>query len=201
MLQLKNTEKISSLLRNALSSSSVDDALKKRIQDCIEDEGVPFVLLQELCPLLRDGGEEEGPWIHEVCRGSKLVLSPPPKRTRSPELLARLEKLQHQVDEANYQKMVKTVSKGDDEDRSFNLLPTLRLQLSFGAHVLLTMFVFYLLGTYASRVFSDKPGIHALGGAVGLSIGLILETTLFIIRSIPLKTLNLGGDYYKQKQS
>eukprot|EP00210_Caulerpa_lentillifera_P009024 g8613.t1 len=200
MLLLKSTEKIRILLQTAIETPSVNSDLKRRIQDAIDCEGIPFDLLQSLCPLIRDGGEA-GPWIHEVCQGSKLILNPPPERKRSPELLNRLKQLQHQVDEVAYQKMVQSVSLGDNEDRSFNLLPTLRLQLSFGAHVLLTMFVFYLLGSYATHYFSDKPGFRALGGAAGLTFGLILETTLFMIRSVPLKNFNLEGNSDKEKQS
>lgn len=186
VMLLQKTEKINGLIHTALLSEQIDSSVKHQLHEYSEKECIPYQLVKIVCLKLQEE-KEEGPWIHEVCRGSELVLTPPAARKRSPELIARLEKLQHQVDEAAYQKMVQNVAQGDNADDSFTLLPTFRLQLSFGAHVLLTMFVFYLLGSYATRAISDRPGFHALGGAIGLTFGLILETTLFIVRSIPLR--------------
>ena len=81
--------------------------------------------------------------------------------------------------------MVHNVAKRDFEDNSFNILPNARLQLSFGAHVPVTMLVLFLLGSYASSAFADGHVLQALGGVFGFVFGLILETTLFIIRSVP----------------
>lgn len=185
-MKLEVTEKLLELLKTATESSTLSSALKHEAFVYVDAPEVPFSVIKSLCVALR-GEDSEGPWVHQVCKGSRIMLSPPPKRQRSSELVKRLEQLQRQEDERVYRAMVGNVAKRDYEDHSFKLLPSLRLQLSFGAHVLLTMVVFFLLGSYATRVFSDKPAFQALGGVVGLAVALVLETTLFMVRSIALE--------------
>ena len=43
-------------------------------------------------------GDGQGPWLHEACQGSSLVLPTPAPKQRSAELVARLQKLQEQLD-------------------------------------------------------------------------------------------------------
>ncbi|KAF3677307.1 putative NADH dehydrogenase [ubiquinone] 1 alpha subcomplex subunit 1-like [Capsicum annuum] len=53
-----------------------------------------------------------------------------------------------------------------------------------GLHVALTMFTGYLVGYYAFRaLFSHSPAMSAAGGILGLVIGMLVETLLFIIRT------------------
>jgi hypothetical protein len=59
----------------------------------------------------RSTGSTEGLLLHKICHGSKLMLKPPHKREKSKELQDRLIKLQEQVDQASYNKMVSDVTK------------------------------------------------------------------------------------------
>lgn len=182
-MKIEVTTRIRQLLTEATESPRISQEQKHEILRSFDEDSVSFSLVKTLCLKLRQ--KNRGPWIDEVCKGSKIILRPPPKRQKSPELLKRLEELQNREDERKYQAMVKNVAKGDFVDTSFQLLPSFRLQIAFGAQVVLTMVVFYLLGSYGSRMYSTNPTIQALGGVLGLTFGLILETTLFIIRSIP----------------
>lgn len=70
-----------------------------------------------------------------------------------------------------------------DEQRG-GLLPSTRLQLSFGAHVLVTMFTFWAVAYYGTKMWFKYDELWAgLAGAVGLTLGLLVETGLLIIRS------------------
>ena len=167
-------------------ATDVSPELKEDARLSRKEASVPFALVKKCCLALR-GTEKDGPWINEVCKGSRIVVSPPRKRQCSPEFLEKLEELRRKEEDRKYQQMVHNVAKRDFEDNSFNFLPNARMQLSFGAHVLITMLVFFFLGSFGSRAFADSPVLQALGGVLGLVFGLVLETTLFIIRSIPIK--------------
>ncbi|GJP41758.1 hypothetical protein CLOM_g1405 [Closterium sp. NIES-68] len=55
-------------------------------------------------------------------------------------------------------------------------------------HVVGVMFTCYLVGHFAaSALIKDQPALHPMGGAVGLIFGMMLETTLFIIRTTQLE--------------
>ena len=185
-MRVEMTTALCGLLTAVEESTDVSPSLKEDARVFHKTASVPFALVKKCCLALR-GTEEDGPWINEVCKGSRIVVSPPKKRQCSPEFSKRLEELRRKEEDRKYQKMVHNVAKRDFEDNSFNILPNARLQMSFGAHVLVTMLVFFLLGSYASRAFADSPVLQALGGVFGLVFGLILETTLFIIRSVPTK--------------
>ncbi len=56
-------------------------------------------------------GNSDKLFLHVACQGSQLVLHTPPKREKSKELQDRLNKLQEQVDQASYNRMVSDVTK------------------------------------------------------------------------------------------
>lgn len=58
----------------------------------------------------RHPAADGGPWLHTVAAGGGLALSPPPPRTRPPELEARLAQLQKRLDEKQYADMVADVT-------------------------------------------------------------------------------------------
>jgi hypothetical protein len=58
----------------------------------------------------RQPGEDGGPWLHKVAAGGGLALAAPQPRRRSPELQARLNKLQRALDEKQYAAMVADVT-------------------------------------------------------------------------------------------
>uniref|UniRef100_S4R904 Transmembrane protein 199 n=1 Tax=Petromyzon marinus TaxID=7757 RepID=S4R904_PETMA len=52
---------------------------------------------------------EEPLYLHELLEGSELYFPEPEKPARNPELVARLEKLKAQQDNAEYRRMVRNV--------------------------------------------------------------------------------------------
>ncbi|GMH33028.1 hypothetical protein BSKO_00862 [Bryopsis sp. KO-2023] len=189
MLSLRNTNRIRGVLGEASRAEALPETLRETASKLLGEDVVPWRTLRDICEAMREkhifGSERQtGPWLNEVCAGSGPDLKSPKPREKSPELLARLEELQRKVDEKDYRRMVGPSAEAEHAAKEeVSLLPTFRLQISFGAQVILTMAVFYILGTYAGRAVSDDPVIQALSGVVGFSLGLILETFLWMLLS------------------
>ena len=71
---------------------------------------VPWLRLKCLSAELKKATSEEL-WLHTACKGTQIVLQAPRKREKSKELQARLAKLQQNVDQASYNRMVSEVTK------------------------------------------------------------------------------------------
>ncbi|CAI5461299.1 unnamed protein product [Closterium sp. Yama58-4] len=152
--------------------------------------------------------DKRSDWLlHEVLQGCHVLLPAPPEPPKkSAELEARLADLREAEEQRRYRELVRDVvpkgakgrgvtgaGGGDDEEDlggqgGSSYLASYREQLGFGMHVVGVMFTCYLLGHYAaSALIKDQPALHPVGGAVGLIFGMLLETTLFIIRTTQLE--------------
>lgn len=78
----------------------------------MHSESVPWGVLRDLCTTVRSSGQAEGPWIHEICQNSSIIVEKPSKRpqTKSLELQAHLNMLQRKLDQESYDRMVKDVT-------------------------------------------------------------------------------------------
>lgn len=87
--------------------------LQNEAQQLLGRQHIPWLSLQSITlELRRVSAHSKEQWLHVLCQGSQLVLSTPPKREKSKELQERLTKLQEQVDQASYNRMVSDVTKG-----------------------------------------------------------------------------------------
>ncbi|MEW5304294.1 MAG: hypothetical protein WDW38_011068 [Sanguina aurantia] len=130
----------------------------------------------------------------ELCHGSSLALRSPVTRERSPELLLHLQELQAQLDNKKYASMVSDITTSEkraEDAKDAAIMPSLKQQLGFGMHVLVTMFTFFAVAYYGSKMYLGASETMAgLGGVLGISFALVLETTLLIIRTnrlVPLE--------------
>uniref|UniRef100_A0A2P2MY79 Uncharacterized protein n=1 Tax=Rhizophora mucronata TaxID=61149 RepID=A0A2P2MY79_RHIMU len=125
------------------------------------------------------------PDLVRLFSGSALVFISPKPREKSEELKARLRKLQELSERNAYKELVKDITPMNETNEPFS---SYKDQLGFGLHVALIMFTGYLVG-YAtfSGLFGRSPAMSAAGGILGLVVGMLVETLLFIIR-----TSNLG---------
>jgi hypothetical protein len=137
-----------------------------------------------------------------------LLPTPPPPKPRPPELVARLQRLKEMLEDQRYAAALKDASPAeaaevlrqmrrrnksdgkddddDDDDDAPALLPSTRLQLSFGLQVVVTMGAFFALGYYGGKAATGGSVTGgALLGTVGLVAALLLETALFVVRSSP----------------
>lgn len=103
----------------------------------------------------RPGAPGPAAWLHSTASGpaAALRLRAPAPRARPAALTQRLEKLQGALDDRRYAEMVADVTATERRLAALGgeLFPTTRLQLSFGAHVLVMMGTFFALGFYGAR--------------------------------------------------
>lgn len=123
--------------------------------------------------------------MHQACQGGELLVASPSEREKSPELKARLAKLQKQLEAQQYAAMVKDITQKelDNAARAETSLVTYKDQLGFGVHVLVLMGSLYAVGHWLGRSISDKPVHHVMSGLVGLVLALLVEAWLYIIRT------------------
>lgn len=80
-----------------------------------------------------------------------------------------------------YDELVKDITPKKGVEEPFS---SYKDQLGFGLHVVLTMFTGYLVGYAAFRaLFGHSPVMNAAGGILGLVVGMLVETLLFIVRA------------------
>ena len=85
--------------------------LQAQAQQLLIGQEIPWRGLRDISQQLQAVRlNADGPWLHEACNGSQVILSAPPKREKSKELLERLSRLQQQVDQHSYNKMVAEVT-------------------------------------------------------------------------------------------
>ncbi|XP_032823503.1 vacuolar ATPase assembly protein VMA12 [Petromyzon marinus] len=105
--------KMTARVRDAFSSALRDESLAGELRAELEaalreqDGAVPFTTLRHLHGASRS--QQEPLYLHELLEGSELYFPEPEKPARNPELVARLEKLKAQQDNAEYRRMVRNV--------------------------------------------------------------------------------------------
>ncbi|CAI5466179.1 unnamed protein product [Closterium sp. Yama58-4] len=182
----------------------------KQYSSTADGDAIPYAVIRAAWSALRerhilDLSDRSDPSEASGCH--VLLPAPPEPPKKSAELEARLAELREAEEQRRYRELVRDVvpkgAKGrratgagggvdDEEDYGgqggSSYLASYSEQLGFGMHVVGVMFTCYLLGHYAaSALIRDQPALHPVGGAVGLIFGMLLETTLFIIRTTQLE--------------
>ncbi|CAA6669651.1 unnamed protein product [Spirodela intermedia] len=121
------------------------------------------------------------PPLRHLISSSEFVLQSPKPREKSEELKERLRNLGEMGERKAYRELVKDIVPKEEPSEPFS---SYKDQLGFGLHVVLIMFTGYLVGFAAFRaLFNHSAVMNAAGGILGLVCGMLLETTLFIIRT------------------
>ncbi|WOG85421.1 hypothetical protein DCAR_0104610 [Daucus carota subsp. sativus] len=171
-LSLSTTDPIRSLM---LSSLSPDD-------DLYSQSSIPYTSLRSMWfsadPCNR-------PELLSLLKGSILIFPSPKPREKSEELKVRLRKLEEVAERKAYDELVKDITPRKGVEEPFS---SYKDQLGFGLHVVLTMFTGYLVGYAAFRaLFGHSPVMNAAGGILGLVVGMLVETLLFIVRATTME--------------
>ncbi|KAK9811229.1 hypothetical protein WJX72_000326 [[Myrmecia] bisecta] len=187
-IKLRCTDSISQLLRQAADLPNTNQDLQDALRLALHDQTVQWGVLKQACAAIRQhqpDGKQAGPWLHRACQGAALDLQAPVRREKSPELVQRLAKLQRDLDQQRYDRMVLDVTEEERKAQAASEggLNTYKEQMSFGLHVIVMMGTFYALGHVAALGLSSKPAHHAVGGLAGMTCAMLLETTLLIIRT------------------
>ncbi|KAM3322321.1 hypothetical protein P3S67_003472 [Capsicum chacoense] len=177
-LIISTTETIRSFLDGASSEIELSDDLKKLASSLSDHQTVTYKHLRSIWV---GSDPSTRPDLMRLLSGSNFVLCSPKPREKSEELKARLRKLEEASERKAYDELVKDITPKKAVDEPFS---SYKDQMGFGLHVALTMFTGYLVGYYAFRaLFSHSPAMSAAGGILGLVIGMLVETLLFIIRT------------------
>nr|GME06715.1 Protein TonB like [Ipomoea batatas] len=172
-------------IHSFLAASTQDTILSQDLRDLASS------LSQRACVSYRalrsiwiGSNPSERPELTSLLCGSGFAFSSPEPRKKSEELKARLRKLAEASERKAYEELVKDITPKKRVEEPFS---SYKHQLGFGMHVVLVMFAGFLVGYAAFRaLFSHSPAMSAAGGILGLVIGMLVETLLFIVRSTSL---------------
>ncbi|CAH9058072.1 unnamed protein product [Cuscuta epithymum] len=121
------------------------------------------------------------PELLSLLCGTDFMFPSPKPREKSKELKARLRKLVEASERKAYEELVKDITPRKKVEEPFS---SYKDQLGFGLHVVLIMFTGFLVGYAAFRaLFSHSPAMNAAGGILGLVVGMLVETLLFVVRT------------------
>ena len=168
-MEVENTESVREVLRLA----SADEKLLDR-------STVPWEAVLDAVRTVRRETNADDVWLHTACRGATLTYpKPDPPKPRNPELVKRLA----------YDAMVKDVDPSVSS-KDYVYMSTYTDQLGLGVNTVVLMGTLFALGYYVGTKLAGgsgrDPGQNVLPlclGLAGASLGMILETLLFMIRN------------------
>ncbi|PSC76566.1 Thymic stromal cotransporter [Micractinium conductrix] len=133
------------------------------------------------------------PTMQELCRGGGLAFPDRPKPVgKPPELQKRLDEARAKLEQQQYDRMVRDVTQHERAAAAAREggLSSYRQQMSFGVHVLAMMAAFYAFGHAAGMGITSNKTAHPFVGLLFMVCALVLETTLYIIRTTVPPTLH-----------
>ncbi|XP_010530042.1 PREDICTED: uncharacterized protein LOC104806716 [Tarenaya hassleriana] len=169
-------------MKSFLVSASGDRRLSGELRDIASDlrskNAVPYKLFRAIWA---ESDPSTRPDLLGLFNGADFVFTSPKPREKSEELQKRLQKLRELAERREYQELVKDITPKKNVEEPFS---SYKDQLGFGLHVALVMFTGYLLGYATFRaLFNRNAAMSAAGGVLGLVLGMLVETLLFIIRT------------------
>ncbi|XP_019151480.1 PREDICTED: uncharacterized protein LOC109148133 [Ipomoea nil] len=172
-------------IHSFLAASTQDTILSQDLRDLAASLSqracVPYRALRSIWI---GSNPSERPELASILCGSGFAFSSPQPRKKSEELMARLRKLAEASERKAYEELVKDITPKKKVQEPFS---SYKDQLGFGIHVVLMMFAGFLVGYAAFKaLFSHSPAMSAAGGILGLVIGMLVETLLFIVRTTSL---------------
>ncbi|KAG8382502.1 hypothetical protein BUALT_Bualt05G0083900 [Buddleja alternifolia] len=208
-LIISTTDAIRSFLTAASTDSHLSEDLRDLSTSLItqSSSSLPY---QSLKTIWLTSQPTTRPHLSSLLSGSNFIFTSPKPREKSEELKVRLRKLEEAADRKAYQQLVKDITPKNSVEEPFSSYKdqlgfemvttkegdTGLIAERFGLcaavvvfpdsvrlHVVLTMFTGYFFGYAAFRaLFSHSPAMSAAGGILGLVIGMLVETLLFIVR-------------------
>ncbi|XP_076950088.1 uncharacterized protein LOC143622962 [Bidens hawaiensis] len=179
-LVISKTETLQSFLCTSANNTHLSPDLRQ-IASSLSHQQHSSVPYRSLRSIWVASDPSTRPHLSALLSGSHFVLSSPKPREKSEELKARLRKFEEAAERKAYKELVKDITPRRDESEPFS---SYKDQIGFGLHVALTMFTGYLVGYYTFRaLFGHNVVMHAAGGILGLVVGMLVETLLFIIRA------------------
>ncbi|CAG8688791.1 26916_t:CDS:2 [Dentiscutata erythropus] len=195
MVLLVLTERIRHAIYQALQSPEFDESAKQRLRSYLKSSAcIPLDLIKEVSKFLvnRDGnlGKEIGElgfssyWLHELLTGSGVYMEPRQDRVKSPELLARLEKILAEQANKEYARMIGRVASSYDVE-TFKLLDTeefqsIRGQLTAIINITFTVVAVFAAVYHVAQTITGDTGMRVLLALTGSVIVGVAETFLYM---------------------
>jgi hypothetical protein len=122
--------------------------------------------------------------LHTTHAAAATALAGPPRR--DPALEARVARFLAQSEDAKYARMVRDVACGNSglwkaEEESIRIA-RFGAQASIGANVVVTMATCFAAGYFVFKHSSGSETVGLIGGVVGMTLAMAVETTLVITR-------------------
>uniref|UniRef100_A0A1D1XSM7 Transmembrane protein 199 n=1 Tax=Anthurium amnicola TaxID=1678845 RepID=A0A1D1XSM7_9ARAE len=192
MVLLVLTDRIRTAIYQAIQSPEFDESAKQRLQNYLKASScIPLDLIKEVSKFLvgRDGklGKEIGLsryWLHELLTGSGVYMEPRKEKVKSPELVARLEKILAEQANKEYARMIGKVASSYDVE-TFKLLDTeefqsIRGQLTAIINITFTVVAVFAAVYHVAQTITGDTGMRVLLAFTGSVIVGVAETFLYM---------------------
>ncbi|CAJ0754072.1 5059_t:CDS:2, partial [Entrophospora sp. SA101] len=192
MVLLVLTERIRTAIYQAIQSPEFDESARQRLRSYLKASAcIPLDLIKEVSNFLvsRDGklGREIGLssyWLHELLTGSGIYVQPRKEKVKSPELVAKLEKILAEQANKEYARMVGKVASSYDVE-TFKLLDTeefqsIRGQLTAIINITFTVVAVFAAVYHVAQTITGDTGMRVLLALSGSVIVGIAETFLYM---------------------
>ena len=117
--------------------------------------------------------------MHEALEGVEMVLPRAAKKPRDPGLDRKLREVRERLEEKRYRAMVKDVA-APEPAPAFS---SFREQLAFGLNTAVVIFALAAAFFTAAKGMAWGPQTQLAASLVGGTLGMVVETLLFIIRT------------------
>ncbi|CAG8815663.1 12205_t:CDS:2, partial [Racocetra persica] len=123
-------------------------------------------------------------WLHELLTGSGVYMEPRQEKAKSPELLARLEKILAEQADKEYARMIGRVASSYDVE-TFKLLDTeefqsIRGQLTAIINITFTVVAVFAAVYHVAQTITGDTGMRVLLALTGSVIVGVAETFLYM---------------------
>lgn len=210
-LKVRVTEKIREFLRASLDEKEIKTKLEEKILQELEqsletysegeiteesksnefcEKELKFSSLKRVFELYKEAGKldsiyfsQQGKiFIHQLLSGSDVYFSPPKKPERNPELAARLEKIQHKLDNLAYSKMVSNLGEKQVDHGNLAIdMKSLNIQAIHAFNILLSFVCAFAFGFATGYYNGLDNGLSAIIG-VSLCIPVLLADMYFLLK-------------------
>eukprot|EP00287_Rhodomonas_sp_CCMP768_P013671 CAMPEP_0196757370 /NCGR_PEP_ID=MMETSP1091-20130531/103631_1 /TAXON_ID=302021 /ORGANISM="Rhodomonas sp., Strain CCMP768" /LENGTH=240 /DNA_ID=CAMNT_0042106143 /DNA_START=20 /DNA_END=742 /DNA_ORIENTATION=- len=168
---------------NAMRDVLADKSLQSHDRDILEQQSTTAKSWPlEVVEILR---RKKDMYLHEILAGSSVTPpDPPPPKQKNPEAEARLQKVKAELEDREYEMMTRDVRRQEIEQQDVGEIKTLSQSLGEGVNILVAKGTAFAIGWFASRAaWGYDPLWNLIAGLVGLIIGFMLESLLFVLRS------------------
>ena len=162
----------------ANSNEHVSNQHSTHVKEVINenDANIPFITVKKVFETLNKAGKVI--YLNELMEGSAVYFEPIEEPKKSPELVARLEKLHAKQDQLRYRAMVKNVDKEllykDKGERAFEVRSTSR-QLSTVMNFIFSVGGTFVFGYVCSQYAFTYIGLRVMFGILLASLVALAE--------------------------